>query len=164
MKLTYLLSLAVSFIFGCLSVSAGYKSVVFIRHDATTLTVAIEDDFNATINDGNINVTSSKGIITMPVAECDKWQFNNNEADENTWQSSLESINSSDVTIVHELDKLVLRGVKDGEQILFSSLNGDILVADKAIDNTDFIINIADITSGIYIVTYGNHSVKFTIK
>lgn len=100
----------------------------------------------------------------MPVTECDKWEFNNDEADENTWQSSLENISSSDVILVHESDKLLLRGVKEGEQILFTALNGNILATGKAIANTDFIINIADVTSGIYIVTYGKHSVKFTIK
>lgn len=144
--------------------AAGYKSIVFIRHDATTLTVAIEDDFKATISDGNINVTSSKGFISMPVAECDKWQFNNDEADENIWQSKLESINSSDVILVREADKILLRGVKEGEPIMFTSLNGNIITAETAIANTDFIINIADMPSGIYLITYGRHSVKLYIK
>lgn len=135
-----------------------------MRHNGTSLTVAIEDDLKAVLNNGNINVTCSKGAFSIPVAECDKWVFNNDVADDNVWTGVDNNLYDSNVLLVREANRLVLRGVAEGEQITFTAINGRTLTSGKAVANTDFVINLTDVAPGIYIVTYGNHSVKLAIR
>lgn len=134
-----------------------------MRHDGTSLTVAIEDDLKTSLSNGNINMTCSKGVFSMPVAECDKWIFSNNNGDDDVW-SGVESISASDVLLIHKTNRMVLRGVKEGEIIMVTAINGIVIASGQAVANTDFVIDLTDVVAGVYIVSYGNHSVKVTIR
>ena len=163
MKKIHFLILTIALLAGSIKASAAYRSVVFLRHDGTSLTVSIEDDLKAVLNNGNIYVTCSKGEFSMPVVECNKWMFNNDQCSDDIW-TAVDNIPSSKVHLVREANRLVLRGVKEGEEIKLTTINGMVIVSGQSIADTDFVIELTDVVPGVYIVSYGKHSVKVTIR
>lgn len=145
--------------------AAAYKSVVINRHDGTSLTVSIEDDLKAAIREGNLELNSSKGSISLPVSECNKWVFSTEEGDPDAW-SAIDGIatDTANVQLIRTSDAITLRGVKGGERITLVSTDGRVVSSGTATEGADFTISLDGTQRGVYIVAYGNHSLKIAIR
>lgn len=148
---------------GNMSMQAAYRSVIVQRHDGTSLQIALQDDLRANIGEGNLVFSCDKGNVTLPSSEVWKWAFSQNAAEGDTEWSGIDETAAMPL-IVNEAGRLGLLNLAPAEAVTLVSQAGITLVAGKADNAGQFEIDTDGIAPGMYILTYGKHSVKILLN
>lgn len=156
-----------SFIFaliiGAVSANATYRSVTITRHDGSSVRVGIESDIKASINEGFLVFASSKGEISFPMEEVNKWTFSTTPGDNGLW-SSIEVSESGAVGFASESNRLIFRNLQPGERVTLTAVDGRTVVDTVCNDSSLFEIATNDMTPGVYVVRYSDHSLKIVLN
>lgn len=148
---------------GSMSMQAAYRSVIVQRHDGTSLQIALQDDLRANIGEGNLIFSCDKGNIALPSSEVWKWAFSQNAAEGDTEWSGIDETAAMPL-IVNEAGRLSLLNLAPAEAVTLVSQTGITLVVGKADNTGQFEIDTDGIAPGMYILTYGKHSVKILLN
>lgn len=148
---------------GSMSMQAAYRSVIVQRHDGTSLQIALQDDLRANIGEGNLVFSCDKGNIALPSSEVWKWAFSQNAAEGDTEWSGIDETAAMPL-IVNEAGRLGLLNLAPAEAVTLVSQTGITLVAGKADNTGQFEIDTDGFAPGMYILTYGKHSVKILLN
>lgn len=140
--------------------SAAYRSVAVQLHDGSTMTIGMESDLTATITSGEVVFSCSQGDVAIPAEKVHYWSFTTREADPGIW-SGVEEATIATIKITQSNNSLNLSGLVDGTAVTLSSVSG--LVAAVAVANRSgsCSLDISGLCPGVYILSYGNNSVKF---
>ncbi len=136
-----------------------YKSVVICRHDRTSLKVNLADDVNASIKNGNLLFSCSKGDISLPVSEVGYWFYSTEPGSDEHW-AGIDNIGADNVLVTFDGDMLLLSNLPGGMNVAIYDVEGRCLHS-AAVDASEVEINVSSYVPGVYVAVYGNKSFKF---
>lgn len=142
--------------------SAAYQSVVVHRRDGSALQIGLDRAVTAKISDGALVFTSSLGYVSLPADEVWHWAFSTAEAPGDVW-SGIEDAAAGEAAIICSDGRLELRGLPEGTGTSLYALDGRLVAASDAAADGTCLFDTASLPCGIYLLTYGNHSVKIML-
>lgn len=140
-----------------------YKSVNISRADGTSMLVQIEGDMSATVKNGNLEMTCSKGNIYVPMSDVRNWTFSTLPGDSDLW-SGIDGVEADGSTVVlrHLGDRLVIAGVEAGRPVAVYGVDGRMYETKSGQGEVE--IDLSPLTPGVYVVTYSDRSFKIAVK
>ena len=163
MNKIYSLILSAVLAIGAFSADAAYRSVVVKRHDGSSVRVGIESDIKATITDGSLVFACSKGEISFPMEEVDRWTFSSSPGSDNIW-SAIEVNEADAIGFARESTRLLFRNLEEGARVTLTAIDGRTVVDTRCTDSSLFTVETAGLPGGIYIVSYSDHSLKIVLS
>lgn len=139
----------------------GYLSIVFNRTDGSTLAIAIEDDMNVNLTDGNVALSCAKGALIVPIDDLKYWSYSKKQGDNSQW-SGIDKITDDTIDIILTENYVLLQNLPENSSIRLVAMDGRVIVADKA--SGEYQLNISELAQGVYILTYNETSIKFAVK
>ncbi len=147
----------------CMSAYAsGYKSVVITKDDNSTLAITMEDDMTSMVQDGEFVLQCSKGLLAMPVSEVRKLTFSA-EPGENI-EDQLAGVDTpvaDAVVLVQNLDNVTMENLPADTQVMLVNIAGQVL--HSAVVTGHHSVSLRGLSSGVYVLTYGNESLKIAV-
>ncbi len=155
---TTLTAIVCAMFFGTMSASS-YKSIIINKTDNTNIMVLIESTMTASVAEGNLVITCSKGDVILPVSEVRNWVFSTDDDSENLWTTLEQPQN--DATVVQMRDGIVLSNLPQNSQITLFTANGKQLRSVSASGSYELSLN--DLPQGIYLLNYNRQTLKIVI-
>ena len=149
-------------LFAGLSASAAYRSVVVHRHDGTCVKISIDEAVKANIADGPLVFSSSKGFVSLPVSEVWHWAFSSETVSDDVW-SGVGSVAVDTVEIMCGSGSVDVLNLPPGGAVSLHALDGTMVAVATADADGSCSIDSSSLTKGIYMLTYGNHSIKILL-
>ncbi len=140
----------------------GYQSVVVNMADGTSLAIQGSQGMTASIADGELRfMNTDETFISLQLNEVKGWEFSSIPGDAE-W-SALDCISGDAQTaLIRTSDALILENLPAGSHVRFVSLSG-IAISAATVSGT-YSISLAGISSGVYMLTYNNKTVKIAVS
>ena len=143
-------------------VSAAYRSVVVHRHDGTSVAIGLDADLAASIADGALVFSSSKGLVSLSAEEVHYWSFSTENPDQNIW-TGLETAAVRTVTVTCDGGNIALSNLNAGSRVALVAINGQTVAEAVADASGVCTLTASDFRNGVYILHYDNHSIKLIL-
>lgn len=139
----------------------GYRSVVFNQTDGTTLAITVETGMSTLVTDGYITMSCEKGVLSLPAAEVTGWTFSR-EPGTDFEIAGIETPEADAVEVVVGTDDIALHGLAAGTKVMLTAVDGRVVASTTSTDTVS--IPTGHLTTGVYILTYNDKSIKIALK
>jgi hypothetical protein len=130
------------------------------REDCSHLSVTIKDDMQTGFSDGVMTLTSSLGEITFGIPDVTFWTYSTERYNNAGWLGVDATALPDDLSLSDEM--VTLRNLSPATIVTLCDLRGDTLLRLHGDDSYD--IPLTDLSAGIYILSYGDKSLKIAVK
>ena len=114
-------------------------------------------------SDGNLELSSDKGAITIPLSDVRNWTFSTEEGSSDQWASIGGVSEDSAVTIQLQEGCITLGNLPEGSSVSLTAINGVGVAAANSVSG-EYTIPTDTLTKGIYILTVNNRSFKVALS
>lgn len=137
-----------------------YKSVVVNKTDDTFLQITMEQDMTTRFEDGELVLTCSLGDVKIPVEEVRNLTFSTENGQNDLWLGiDIADADAVNVDIVN--NRAIFSNLPEGSHISLTAIDGRVVKSATAAGDYEFAFG--QLTQGVYILTYNNHSLKIAI-
>ena len=124
------------------------------KKDKSTVLFALAEKPVTTFSNNMLVIKTSTATVEYPLAEVQRYTYEGVE-------TGIESIDSDNgVLVKQEKNKLSLRNLKAGEEVLLYSSSGSLLQIVKSNGTEPVVISLSSRPQGVYIVKSGNETIK----
>ena len=141
----------------------GYRSIAVKHADHHLSVITIESGMTTKTSDGNLELSSDKGAITIPLSDVRNWTFSTEEGSSDKWASIGGVSEDSAVTIQLQEGCITLGNLPEGSSVSLTAINGVGVAAANSVSG-EYTIPTDTLTKGIYILTVNNRSFKVALS
>lgn len=160
-KFHILFSIFITLLCSSTASSAPMKSIIITRTDGSTSAIAMENDMVASIIDGTLKLSCSKGDIFIPINEFTKWTYSPDNGNSDLW-AGLEYIPTDTTVIAIESGRIILANLPAHTNIRLISTDGKTVFESVASSSCE--IPTTNMAHGIYLLSAGNKTHKIALR
>ena len=142
--------------------AADYRSVVFNKTDGTSLALTVESGMTTLVTPGFITLSCDKGVISLPTSELKGWTFSKELGVDFDVAGVDTPEADSRLDVALGAGELTLNGLAASSKVMLTAVNGQVVVSAVASDS--YTIPTGNLTSGVYILTVNDKSLKIALK
>jgi hypothetical protein len=151
-------------LFTTIATMAQFYTIMVNRTDGSYLSISIKDDMQTAFDQGAMTLTSSLGTITFDLPNVAGWTFSDHKSHNAGWTDdddiTLPTALSTDLELSDTT--LTLRNLTTYTRVALYDAHGTTIRSYCGADS--YSIPLTDLSAGVYILAYGNNSLKFAVK
>lgn len=140
-----------------------YKSVVIEKSDLSSLIITMESGMASEISNGEFVISGKCGSFVLPASDVRKFSFSKDQGQPiDKLVNSIGDAYRDNPVIIRYDNVLTIGNLPEGMQARLIDIAGR--EVRSAVSSGDCMINIQGLAPGIYVLSYGNESIKFVLR
>lgn len=160
-KFHFLLCAVLALCASLTAIAAPMKSIVITRTDGSVSTIAMESDMEASVADGDLKLSCSKGDIFVPLNELGKWTYSSDSGNGDIW-AGVGTTPADMLVIAIECGRITLDNLPSRTRVRLMAIDGKTAFDSVASDFCEIITS--GLPHGVYLLSAGDKTYKIALR
>ena len=139
-----------------------WRSMIIIDKNGHEFDINLSDQLNITFSNDNMVITNDLNNLAIEIDDISEWKMSERLYDEDALSDQRDIISNSVITIAYFDNHIKISSAKLTGLLTVVDTQG--LVIKEALVNENTDIDVSDLAKGMYLVCFGNKSMKIIIR